>query len=473
MMNEAEARFALGKLYAARLPKSWDGFDIKRFPVANYIIFRDDLESSLEASRDRLSSARAFLEGHGIEPLFMMDEEGGRVSQISGFFPAAPSPRAISRALTPEMAATLYDNIAANLAALGVDVNLFPCIDVNTEPMNPIIGTRSYGSTPEQVSVFVKAAVKSSIRHVACIGKHFPGHGMTRVDSHQDQPIVNDSHTRLDYMHIHPFREAIGAGLDGLMVSHCLYMNLQTDGLPASLSKQIVGEQVRHRLGYNGLVMTDSLDMKAVRDKISAPKAGLLAFEAGCDMMLYTEISERFEKSFGTLLDSILMEKVDADRLVESSRRRAEIFKRLAMLRPSPAQNADAYPLLLEKIKAKAVEVRDGGSALPIAADELALLCNSSRIVERLRARVGSLKEVREASDAAGQALVIWISEPLVVSKAFRNTNPMIENAKVSILVSTYDSLQAMLPKCDATIIYHDTSNHTEDVILKTLFGNP
>jgi beta-glucosidase-like glycosyl hydrolase len=272
-------------------------------------------------------------------------------------------------------------------------------------------------------------------------------------------------------MHIHPFREAIGAGLDGLMLSHCLYMNLQTDGLPASISKQIVADQVRHRLGYNGLVMTDSLDMKAVTDKIEAPKAGLLAFEAGCDIVLYTEISERFKKSFGTVLDSLLMEKVDADRLIESSKRRAEIFKRLATLRRLPSQNEDTYALLLEKVKAKAVEIKDDAGSLPIGGDQIALLCNSPHIAERLRSRVTSLKDASDAPDASGHVLIIWISEPLVVSKAFRNINPMIENAKISVLVSPYDSLQAMLPRCDATIIYHDTSNHTEDVILKSLFG--
>lgn len=470
-MNETEARFALGRMYAVRLPKSWEDLDLKRFPIANYIVFKDDLEPTFEASRDKLRSARSYLEGHGIEPLFMMDEEGGRVSQMSGFFPAPPSPRAIARALTPDMTGTLYAHVMANVAALGVDVNLFPCIDVNTESMNPIIGTRSFGSTPEQVSVFCKAAVRSSRRYVGCIGKHFPGHGMTRLDSHKDQPIVNESHTRLDYMHIHPFRETIEAGLDGIMVNHCLYMNLQTDGLPASLSKQIVDEQVRHRLGYDGLVMTDSLDMRAVTDKLEAPKAGLLAFEAGCDILLYTAYPPGFERSFRTVLDSILMQRAEGDRLIESSARRARILRRLEALKRAPSHDEDAYALLVEKVKAKAIELKDDSGVLPISSDAVLALSTSTHIIERLRGYAGSVEEASDSTDAAGKVLIIWISEPLIVNKAFRNINPMIESTDCSILVTTYRPLLEMLPKCDVTIVTHDTSKHTEDLILQKLFG--
>lgn len=470
-MNEAEARLALGRMYAVRLPKSWADIDLKRFPVANYIVFKDDLESSFEASRDKLRSARAFLEGHGIKPLFMMDEEGGRVSQISGIFPSAPSPRAVARALTPEMAGTLYGHLSANLADLGVNVNLFPCIDVNTEPMNPIIGTRAYGDTPEQVSVFANAAVGSSRRHIACIGKHFPGHGMTRIDSHRDQPIVNESHTRLDYMHIHPFREAAAAGLDGIMVNHCLYVNLQTDSLPASLSKQIVGDQVRGRLGFNGIVMTDSLDMRAVTEKIEAPKAGLLAFEAGCDILLYTDYTDRPTRSFRAVLDSILMDRVDSVRLVESSQRRAKVVKRLEELGRRLSTNEDAYQLLMQKVRTKAIEIKEGAEALPISHDEVSVLSTSGSVLERLRGYVGTLNETADVSGVTDKVLIIWISEPLVVNRAFRNINPMIENAKLSILVTTYSSLPQMMPKCDVTILYHDTSSHTEDTIMKNLFG--
>jgi beta-N-acetylhexosaminidase len=470
-MNEAEARFALGRIFALRLPRSWDDLDLRRFPVANYIIFRDDLEATFEASRGRLRAARTHLQGNGIKPLFMVDEEGGRVSQVSSFFPPAPSPRSIARALTPDMTESLYAHVSAQLAALGIHVNLFPCLDVNTEPLNPIIGTRSYGDTPEQVTAYARAAIRGSRRFVACVGKHFPGHGMTRTDSHRELPIVMDSHARLDYMHIYPFKAAMAAGLDGIMVSHCLYMSLQDDGLPACLSAEIVVNQLRLRAGFNGLVLTDSLDMSAIADRVDPARAGFMAFEAGCDMLLYTEYSKRFERSFKSLLEAVLMGRIEIARVMESSRRRNKVVEHLKTLSP-PSQPAedDRYELLTGKVLARSFEIHDESQILPLSSDEVTVVTNSDEIVERLQASVPAITRTSEPSDAEGKVVIAWIPEPLVAAKCFGTLHKMVDVAGTSVLVTPYPALSRFLPDFDVTITVHDSTSRTHEAIIRTIF---
>jgi beta-glucosidase-like glycosyl hydrolase len=473
-MKEAEARAILGRLFVLRLPQSWDEIDLKRFPIANYIVFKDCLEPSLEASKSRLESARSHLESSGIDPLFMIDEEGGRVTQMSGLFQSAPSPRAISRALTPEMAGEVYAHVSAHLAHIGIDLNFFPCVDVNTEPLNPIIGTRSYGDIPEQVSVYAREAIGASRRFVASVAKHFPGHGMTRADSHTELPIVTASHTRMDYVHIHPFRDAIAAGADGIMVGHCAYLAFQTDNLPASLSRQVVTEQLRERLRYNGLVFTDSLDMKAVTGKVTGPHAGLLAIEAGCDMVLYTEYSDRFERSFEALLDALLMGRLEIERLQVSDDRRAKVAERLKLLRHFPSiPHEDTYLPLLSKVDAVSVEIKDVANRLPLDCKDAILLSTSRSIAENLRTYVPNIIEDPDTVDAAGKVLIIWVTEPLHVKRAFGNLQNLVEKVGTSVLVTSYPALLDLLPQCDATIITHDTSPRAEEQILKRLCKQP
>jgi beta-glucosidase-like glycosyl hydrolase len=473
-MKEAEARAIVGRLFVLRMPQSWDEIDLRRFPVANFIVLKDYLETSLEATRSRLASARSHLESHGIDPLFMMDEEGGRVTQMAGLLPAAPSARAVARALTPAKAGELYAHISAHLAHIGIDVNLFPCVDVNTEPLNPIIGTRSYGEAPEQVSVYAREAITAARRFVATVAKHFPGHGMTRADSHRDLPIVTESHTRMDYVHIHPFRDAIAAGIDGIMIGHCVYLAFQTDGLPASISRQVVTEQLRERLKYKGLVITDSLDMKAVTDKVAVPRAGLLAVEAGCDMILHTEYSERFERSFETLVDAVLMGRLKMERLQRSDDRRARVADRLKMLRQFPLlPHEDTYLPLLSKVDAASTETKDLAEKLPLACEDAIVLSTSDSITNRFKKHIPRIFEDPDQVDAAGKTLIIWVTEPLYVKRAFRSLQDLISKVGTSVLITTYPALLDLLPPCDITVITHDTSPRAEERILKMLCNPP
>jgi beta-glucosidase-like glycosyl hydrolase len=475
MMDEKEARRLLGQIFALRRPKSWSRLDLDRFPVANYILFGEDLRSSFDASRSQIHNDRVFLHSRGIEPLFMMDEEGGRVSQISGFFPSAPSPRAISGALTAEEAGSLYGEIGACLGSLGIDLNLFPCLDVNTEPLNPIIGTRAFGNTVGEVNSFGQAALSQSRGHIRCVGKHFPGHGMTGTDSHLGLPIVAEDAEALKRIHIPPFREAIKLGIDCLMVSHCNYSHLQDDGLPASLSADVVGSMLRDALGYQGLVMTDSLDMQAVTTTVNAGRVGWMAIDAGCDILLHTEYSERFEASFEALVGMVASGDPQEARLRISIERRNRILKR-----PQEADKsitgapADVYLRLRDKTLAGAVEIEDPRLILPFRPGQVAILSTAADIIGKLRACCPSVRRIDEYSnttDVTGCLLVLWLMEPLRLRLSPEQMRTLMGRAKCSILVTTYDAFRKILPPCDVTVISKDTSSRTDDAIIGSLFG--
>ncbi|MFZ1946889.1 MAG: glycoside hydrolase family 3 N-terminal domain-containing protein [bacterium] len=475
-MNEQEARQALGQIFALRFPRSWDGLDLDRYPVANYIVFRDALGPTLEASRDRLAEARARLRTRGIEPLFMMDEEGGRVTQIADFFASAPSPRSIAKTLAPAAAADLYAQMGAYLGQMGIDMDLAPCLDVVTEPMNPIIGTRSFGRDIATVSTFGEVAIRSLRRSVACVAKHFPGHGMTKLDSHLALPVVDDSRETLQNIHIRPFRDAIRWGTDGIMVSHCLYQALEAEEVPASLSRQIVHDHLRLNMGYDGLVLTDSLDMKSVTQNFSPGRAAAKAFDATCDILLYTERSERFETAFADLLDRLFMGKLNQDHLARSIRRRNHIFERSSMMQDfKPLFDSGEYSGLAETARSAAMHVADERGMLPLRGEDIVVLSTSGQAVEKMRAVVPALVEFGgrrdDVSDTRGKTLVLWLGEPLTIRLPVAALRSIVGEARETVLVTTYEGIATTLADCAVKIVTDDLSPQTEDAIIRRLLG--
>jgi beta-N-acetylhexosaminidase len=471
-LNEAQARQAAGQLFCLRLPSDWKTVDLGKYPVANYIVFRDVLESNFEASRQKLAGARAHLRESGIEPLFMMDEEGGRVTQISDFFPPAPSPRAVAKMLLPEETGPIYSHLAHHLCSLGIDINLAPCLDVNTETMNPIIGSRAFGRTAKAVSLYGLTAFMSSRPYTAMVGKHFPGHGMTHSDSHLELPLVDTDLRSMESTHLPPFADACGMGIDGLMVSHCKYSALQDDSLPATLSRQVVGNVLRERLGYRRLVITDSLDMDAITGTTEPERASVLAHGAGCDILLYTSYTPRFEKSYDSFVAALMSGDIDRRRLDASLARRGALCKRMRSCGGRPASiSRDVYDALRDRVLAGSVIVKDRGKRLPLECEKLRLVSTHNEIRARVRPRVKSVSEACSPSDSGGGVLLLWLMEPLKLSYSLECMKKAIAGSDAAVLVTSYHALAGLLPGCDVIITTLDTSPPTQDRILQLLFG--
>jgi beta-N-acetylhexosaminidase len=217
--------------------------------------------------------------------LVAADEEGGDVTRV-WYDTGAPYPGNAALGAVDDTALTeaVYAGIGADLAALGVNLDLAPCLDVLAAPENPVIGTRSFGADPELVARHAGAAVRGlQSAGVAATVKHFPGHGATLLDSHEELAIVPDGLAAVRQRDLPPFRAAIEAGVQAVMPGHLRVAGLTGD-LPASLSAAAIA-LLRTELGFHGVVVSDALEMRAVADPYGIPGAAVRAAAAGNDLL--------------------------------------------------------------------------------------------------------------------------------------------------------------------------------------------
>jgi beta-N-acetylhexosaminidase len=186
----------------------------------------------------------------------------------------------------------------AELHAIGIRQDYSPVADVNVNPANPVIGVRSFGADPDAVAALVAAEVKGyQSSGVAATAKHFPGHGDTAVDSHFGFPVITHSRELWSNLDAVPFRAAIRAGIDSIMTAHIMVPALDPSGDPATLSHPILTGILREELGYDGVVVTDSLQMEGVRTKYGDDRVPVLALKAGVDQLLNPPSTSRGTRS--------------------------------------------------------------------------------------------------------------------------------------------------------------------------------
>lgn len=219
--------------------------------------------------------------------LISTDQEQGIVHRLPPGATLFPGNMALGAAREPSYAQTSAAVTAQELRAVGINQNFAPDADVNIDPANPIIGVRSFGSSSALVASLTRAAVTGYQRAgVAATAKHFPGHGDTSVDSHVGLPVITHTRSQLEAIDLPPFKAAIGAGVDAIMSAHIVVPALDASRRPATLSRPILTELLRRQLGYEGVIITDSLEMAGVRQMFPDDRVPVEAIKAGADMML-------------------------------------------------------------------------------------------------------------------------------------------------------------------------------------------
>jgi beta-N-acetylhexosaminidase len=214
-----------------------------------------------------------------------VDQEGGRVARLKTPFTIWPPMATLGRSGDLALAARFARALAAELKAVGVTLDFAPVLDVLTNPKNPAIGDRALAEKAEEVARLGSIIIRTlQDEGMAACGKHFPGHGDTSTDSHFELPLVEHPPERLREVEFVPFRAAVESDVATLMIGHVLVPALD-ERHPASLSKRIV-DLVRHELKYDGVILTDDLDMKAISNGYAVPAAAVMAIEAGCDGVL-------------------------------------------------------------------------------------------------------------------------------------------------------------------------------------------
>jgi beta-N-acetylhexosaminidase len=259
---------------------------IREFGVGNVVLFSRNVaapEQVAELVRELQSVAR---EAGQERPLLVaVDQEGGRVARLKEPWTTWPSARAVGRVGSEETAQEVGAALAAEMRACGIRCDFAPCVDVDTNPKNPVIGDRSFGDDPDLVGRLGAAVVRGLQENgVAACAKHFPGHGDTDLDSHLELPAVDHPRSRLDEIELRPFRKAIEAGVASVMTSHILVREID-DQLPATLSRPLIGGLLRRELSFTGAVVTDDLAMGAVAKHWTPGRLAVLAAQAGCDLL--------------------------------------------------------------------------------------------------------------------------------------------------------------------------------------------
>jgi beta-N-acetylhexosaminidase len=215
-----------------------------------------------------------------------VDQEGGRVARLKAPFTVWPPMATLGRSGDPRLAERFARALAAELRAVGITLDYAPVLDIHTNPKNPIIGDRALAATAEDVARLGGAIVRElQAAGIAACGKHFPGHGDTNADSHLELPLVEHPPERLREVEFRPFRAAIEAGVATIMTAHVLVPALD-EQVPATLSPRVVHDLLRSELGFEGVILSDDLEMKAVANSYAVPDAAVLAVRAGCDAVL-------------------------------------------------------------------------------------------------------------------------------------------------------------------------------------------
>ena len=273
--------------------------------------------------------------------LISIDQEGGRVSRLPSDFTIFPPCELLGRCRSGELAYAAAASTAKELRAVGINMNMAPVLDVNSNPDNPVIGDRAFGAAPDVVSEIglITLAGFQDNRVVAC-GKHFPGHGDTSTDSHKELPVVAAARERLEAVELPPFRCAVSARVATMMTAHVLYKALD-DRLPATLSRTIITHLLREDLQYDGVVLTDDLEMHAIMDHYGSGDASILALEAGCDMLLICKDRDREIAAFDAVEQAVASGRIGTERL-DQSVARIQRLKRHFLIPYKPAILSDA-----------------------------------------------------------------------------------------------------------------------------------
>lgn len=253
--------------------------------------------------------------------LIAIDQEGGRVSRLPKGFTIFPPCGLVGACRSEELAYAAAAVTAAELRAVGVNMNMAPVLDVHSNPDNPIIGDRAYGTGPDVVAELGVAAVRGfQGKGVVACGKHFPGHGDTSTDSHKELPVVKASVEVLFERELPPFRRAIAEGLASIMTAHVVYPALDAQR-PATLSPAILTGLLREQLGFDGVIVTDDLEMHAIVDHHGIGDAAVQAFLAGADILLICKDHDRAVAAMEAVRKAVESGIISPDRLDTSVRR--------------------------------------------------------------------------------------------------------------------------------------------------------
>lgn len=276
-------------------------------PVGGFVYFSENLQSKQQV-QEMLSNVQKYSKDRTGLPAFLsVDEEGGTVARIagSGRFDVTNvgNMADIGASGDVDQAKQAGDTIGTYLSDLGFNLDFAPDADVLTNPENTVVKKRSFGSDPQVVSDMSLAVAQGLAQHqVHSVYKHFPGHGATEGDTHKGYAYTNKTLDELKQSELVPFDHAIKNGAEFIMAAHISVPNITNDDTPTSLSKTMITDVLREQMGYDGIVVTDAMNMGAVTEQYTSAQAAVKALQAGADIVL---MPENFQEAYQSVLDAV------------------------------------------------------------------------------------------------------------------------------------------------------------------------
>ena len=291
-----------------------------------------------------------------------VDQEGGRVARLKAPFTEWPPMAALGRSGDPRLAERFARALASELKAVGITFDYAPVLDVLTNPKNPVIGDRALADKAEDVARLGSVIIRTlQAEGIAACGKHFPGHGDTSTDSHHELPLVEHPPERLREVEFVPFKAAIEVEVAAIMTAHVFVPALDEDR-PATLSKRIVTALLREELKYQGVILSDDLEMKAIARDYAVPAAGVLAIGAGCDGMLICSGDHDIQAAaLEALIHAVEEERIGLSRVEDALKRQQRTKERFL-----------AAPVAARPLTGRALRAALGRDEHRAIADEMA-----------------------------------------------------------------------------------------------------
>jgi beta-N-acetylhexosaminidase len=280
-------------------------------------------------------------------PLWVsIDQEGGRVARLKTPFTEWPPMATIGRSCDTGLAERFARALASELRSVGITLDYAPVLDVFTNPGNQVIGDRALSSRADEVARLGAAIIRElQAERIAACGKHFPGHGDTFADSHLELPLVEHPIERLRQVEFVPFRAAVEAGVACIMTAH-VFLPALDEERPATLSRYIISGLLRDELGFEGLILSDDLEMKAVANQYPVPAASVLAVEAGCDGVLICSGNHELQvAALESLIHAVEEERLSTLRVEDALKRQLRAKERFL------AEPARSSPLAARQLR--------------------------------------------------------------------------------------------------------------------------
>ncbi|WP_104480782.1 glycoside hydrolase family 3 protein [Actinokineospora auranticolor] len=419
---------------------------VQRYQVGGVIYFNNASTDNVDSPRQLAAFSNglqraALAKGPRLPLVVSIDQEGGNVTRIPAPATEYPGAMAVGASRNAADARTLAAVNGAELRAMGVTQNFAPVADVNSNPLNPVIGVRSFSADPQLAGELVSAEVRGyqgsgrPTETVSAAAKHFPGHGDAATDSHTGLPVITRTAEAWRRTDLPPFRAAIAAGVDSIMTAHIQVPALDPSGVPATLSRPILTGLLREELGYQGVVVTDALNMQGVREMFGDAEVPVLALSAGADQLL---MPPDLNLAKNAVVSAVRSGRLTERRIDESVRRVLALkWKRGVISRPF-------------------VEERQVDRVVGSAANRATIQRLTDRTVTVLRNATDTLP-----LSAPGKVLVTGVGDP-----GNPNNSPNTVAAAIAARGSTTTSLPTGTRPAESAIAQAVATAHESDLVV-------